>query len=320
MSIAVFVDPLSKEELSLDSSGNLCNSKSRAYESHDGCYDFVTAVNSSGSEKKYYDNKYKELAPMSSCLPLHSLWTDVPWYSSLLESLGTVEGKRILLLGNGTSQREFYFAEAGAKVVYTDLSIQAVLSVRDLFLANHRNYRKEDNMEFHAVDAYHLPFGDCSFDIIYGSAFVHHLSELDQFFREVYRCLDERGICRFFDQADSPLWDTMKSTFLRPLQKHSYRKYPRSPEDLNANDRKVFNRKSLCEHAKKHGFRELYFQKNWFFLPIFWRHYGKSVRWNADMMSRVRKIHNVLMWTDCILSKTQFMKRNSLMLIWGFNK
>ena len=72
-------------------------------------------------------------------------------------------------------------------------------------------------IEFHAVNALHLPFPDGSFDIVYGSAFVHHLDDVDLFFSEGYRCLKKNGVCRFFDQADAPLWSVLKRTVLRPL-------------------------------------------------------------------------------------------------------
>ena len=239
-----------------------------------------------------------------------NLWFDdtEPWIKTLLDSLGDISGKRILLLGNGGSFKELYFVHLCANVVYSDLTIAAVRHMKRAFILSEINCPRNNTIEFHAIDAMHLPFPDSSFDIIYGSAFVHHLDDLDQFFSEVFRCLKNNGICRFFDQADSPLWKMMKQTILRPIQLYSYWKYPRSPEDLKANLREVFNKEVLTSIMKKHHFKELFFYREWFFLSIMRRHYGKFVGWNPDTMKRARPFSLLMKWLDIWLSKYRWMK------------
>jgi SAM-dependent methyltransferase len=46
-------------------------------------------------------------------------------------------------------------------------------------------------------DAEHLPFGDASFDLVFGHAVLHHLPNLDQAFREFQRVLKPGGAVAF---------------------------------------------------------------------------------------------------------------------------
>ena len=333
MSIARFVDPHTGQALEKDSEGNLYRQEDDRrvlYKSYDGCYDFVipnpdlsmgsTILN---GERKHYDKEHSGSMKRELTLDLlRGAWFNetVPWCKVLLESLGELSGKRILLLGNGGSYKELYFLHLGASVVFTDLSIEAVRHVKHEFTISEMSHQGSNAIEFHAVNAMHLPFPDSSFNIVYGSAFVHHLDDLDSFFSEVRRCLKADGICRFFDQADSPLWGTMKRTLLRPVQLYSYRKHPRSPEDLRAALRGVFNKEALALFMKKHRFRGLFFMRDWFFLYIALRHYGKSVGWAPDPMKKARPLFLLMKWLDTRLSGTRWMRKNQLMLVWGFNK
>lgn len=328
MLIERYIDPYTGEALEKDSEGNLCRKHEGGkflIKSYDGCYDFVTPYVKGGSgEKEHYDKEHSENKMRKLTLDLvRGAWFNItePWYKTLLESLGELSGKIILLLGNGRSQRELYFLHLGAGVVFTDLSIEAVKHIKHEFDLSELSHSRRNAIEFHVVDGMHLPFPDQTFDIIYGSAFVHHLDNLDAFFSEVYRCLKKDAICRFLDQADSTIWEGLKRTILRPLQLYSYWKYPRSPEDLRAARRgDVFEKGALIALMKKHHFRELIFIREWFFLAIAVRHYGKSVQWRAEAMKKARPLFLLMRRADIRLSRTQLMKKNHLMLVWGFNK
>lgn len=326
MIIEKFVDPYTKEPLMKDSKGNLYrqyDDSKVVYKNYDGCYDFVISNSDTNGEREYYDKERLGRKARHLTLDLlKSSWFDETqlWLKTLLDSLGELSGKRILLLGNGLKDKELYFLHLGANIVYTDLSLVTVRNMKQAFSSSELNSPKKNAIEFHAVDAMHLPFPDNSFDIIYGSAFVHHLDDLDPFFTEVYRCLKDNGICRFFDQADSPLWETMKRTVLRPFQLYSYWKYPRSPEDLRAVHRKVFNKAALFSLMKKHRFKKLVFIREWFLLCIVWRHYGKSVGWDPNAMRKARPLFLSMKWIDNRLSGFRWMKNNQLMLTWGFDK
>ena len=88
-------------------------------------------------------------------------WYDemTPWRKTFLKSLGDIAGKRILLLGNGNNSKELYFQQIGANVVFTDLSIEVVRRKKQEFELSELSKTGLGSIEFHAVDALHLPFG-----------------------------------------------------------------------------------------------------------------------------------------------------------------
>jgi ubiquinone/menaquinone biosynthesis C-methylase UbiE len=292
------------------------------YKNHNGTFDFVEN-GTTDSERGYYDSEYGRERPVKS-LPsdLKGSWQmDVfPWRKTFFESLGNLEGKKVLLLGNGESSKELYFLQCGAKVVFTDLSIQAVLKIRREFEASPLYHKYANSIEFHAVDALHLPFRAGEFDIIYGSAFVHHLDEIDIFFSEVYRCLRNGGICRFLDETDSPAWRVLKQTVLRPLKAYSHWKEPRSPADLRAEQRGGYTREQCRAIKERHNFKSVIFQPEWFFLRIVTRHFGKLVKFHPSAMRRARIMFLATKWLDIQLARSSWMKRQHLMLVWGFDK
>ena len=262
-----FVDPKTKIELSTDDNGDMYYLKGNQrikYKNYGGIYDFVSNNNLT-TERAHYDSRYtKAISKHLTIKECYERWVDktVPENAILLDSLGGLSGKKILLLGNGTSFKELYFLHLGAKIVYTDLSLEAVKFMKDLFSSSELKAKSENNIEFHAVDALYLPFPNASIDIIYGYAFVHHIENLDSFFCEVNRCLKKGGICRFLDDAYSPVWQFMKNSFLKPLQLYSHKKTGISPEDLKATRKGGFRKDEIlkiCSVVKK----ELNFKKEY---------------------------------------------------------
>src|SRR6267142_1288082 len=126
-----FVDPQSKVPLEKDPQGNLtCHlgHGREVYASFDGCYDFCASNPDVKEAREAYDKHYGAgQTPRLTLASVTDAWVDktVPWRTTMLESLGSLGGKRVLLLGNGRSYIEFYFAHLGAKVVFTDLSLVA---------------------------------------------------------------------------------------------------------------------------------------------------------------------------------------------------
>lgn len=320
-----FVDPKTKGKLDIDSEGNLLidsNNKRTKYLNYNGTYDF-TKSSFSNSEKQYYDDHYTSSASfLLTEKNVQDPWIDLtnPWCTSLLQSLGNLDKKRILLVGNGKSFKEFLFLAKGASIVYSDLSINAVRYMRQLYDISKLEIAFGCDIEFHAIDALFLPFPENYFDIIYGYAFVHHIDDLDKFFSEIYRCLKKGGICRFFDQADSPLWDTLRDTLFLPLKKYSYRKSPRSPQDINSQKRKVFNYAHLKIIQDRFGFSGIYFKREWFLLWLVVRHYGKFVNWDKGSMRKARSFFLFMKKLDKIISNYTFIKNNQLTLVWGYEK
>jgi ubiquinone/menaquinone biosynthesis C-methylase UbiE len=326
-----FVDPKTHDPLETDQVGNLRptnGSVTTVYRLDDGCYDFARHCLDSNEllhEREYYDKHYAggDLEPLMSeaVVGEWSHWM-TPWRRTLLSSLGDLSHKKILLLGNGETRREFYFAMAGADVVWTDLSLESVKQRKKQFEGSEIAAMRKGTIEFHAVEATHLPFPDDSFDIIYGAAFVHHLSatEQDTFFSEVQRCLRPNGICRFLDQAYSPMWRRLTEGVLLPLKKFSYWLNPRSPADVRADLQGGMRKEQFYDVMRKHGFREVLFEREWFFFRIVTRHYGKLVNFNPHAMAVATPLFKTVKWLDTALMDSAFMKNNGLMLIWGFTK
>lgn len=263
-----YVHPVTKVPLIRDINGNLCerdNTKNVLYRNDSGTYDFVSKEQNT-QERDYYEKSYrrKTTKPLS-IKDCRNLWGTGSGFGNLYMSMGDVSGKKILLLGNGVSTKEFYFLSLGAMCVYTDLSVEAVKYMKTIFDESEFKKSGFDNIEFHAVDSCQMPFPDESFDIIYGCAFVHHIKNIDMLFSEVARCLRPGGICRFMDHAYSPLWQRLKNTVLKPLQIYSHRKHGISPADLAATKRGGYKYEELKHIKEAYEFREMLYLRMSFF-------------------------------------------------------
>jgi SAM-dependent methyltransferase len=317
-----FVHPLTKEALFRASDGALVL---RTQPRHPICpargtiYDFASTTSRDG-DRVHYNSVYDAPRPH---LPKVSR-TDVmwPWQASpdaelLLTNLGSLDGKRILLLGNGMSLKELHFLSLGARCMYTDLSVRAVQAAQDAFLASELASSFRDRIEFHAVDALHLPFAEGSFDVVYGWAFVHHLlSDLDTLFAEVYRVLRRDGRCCFLDDAYSPVWYWLKRTILRPLQQYAHWKHGISPADRVATKAVGFTRAQVERIAHAHGFRAVFFGRCLFFEYLCTR--GAAKLGGRVLLPLFRPLCRR---ADAFLDRHGgFTRRQGIRLVWGFQK
>jgi SAM-dependent methyltransferase len=312
-----YVNPITKAPLIKDINGRLCdrgNPENILYEDINGSYDFVSK-NSTLEEREYFDDFYGKNSPKPvSIETCQKAWESEPGFKQLLASLGDISGKKILLLGNGSSLKELYFLHLGARCVYTDLSIKAVSYVKKAFsLSELRQY--VGNIEFHAADACQLPFPDNSFDIIYGCAFVHHLADLDAFFLEIYRCLKKGGICRFLDHAYSPLWQWLKGTVLKPVQIYTHKKFGISPADVISTKRGGYTRDELERIRKTCGFTKMLYLRVAFFEQLLQR---GTLKLGGRFLRKLKPLMRVL---DSLLDKSVcFVQKQGIVLVWGFTK
>jgi len=239
----------------------------------------------------------------------------------LLESLNDTKGKKILIIGNGISSKELFLLYLGAEIVYTDLSIQAVMFMKDEFLSSEFYELGFKKIEFHAVDALHLPFPTEEFDIIYGYLFVHHLEDIEQFLMEVNRCLKKNGMCRFFDEAYSPVWQLFKNKLFKPLQLYTHKKSGISPEDLRATRRGGFKEEEIYKLKQKLKFKSVVFIRMSFFHHLFARGVGKIFGNYRPVNRCLRLCIDIMHWLDKYLGdKSAFARNNFITLIWGFDK
>lgn len=315
-----------KIPLRLDDRGNLSlehGSDRIVYKNYNGCFDFVRSAD---DEKIHYDDKYTKIQPNEITIEdVKRRWKDDrhPSFQVLLSSLGDLHNKSVLLLGNGTSVKELHFLRCGANVVYTDLSIRAVTLMQVSLYASGQFEEFRDKIEFHAVDALHMPFPDGSFDLIYAASFVHHIEDyrLPPLFSEVHRCLKSDGTCRFIDGAYSKIWQASKATFLRPLQRYIHKTKGISPEDLKSTERGGYKREELKQLMNEVGFSKLFFVRHGLFLPLFFRGVGKLLGYDHWLIRQGALTLKFFGRLDDFLSRiSKTIHSNSVELIWGFDK
>lgn len=117
------------------------------------------------AEQAYYEDVYADEVG-ASLADARSAWASLyyPMNRAVLKRVGDVRGKTVVLLGNGTSEKELLFLEQEpALLVFSDLSPTAVRTVRQ-----HRYPDGRPNLVFAAMDAQELPLADASVDVLYG--------------------------------------------------------------------------------------------------------------------------------------------------------
>lgn len=144
---------------------------------------------------------------------------------------------------------------------YTDLSFEAVKYAKSRYQASSLGKQHPTDCEFHAVNAYYLPFYDHTFDIICADGVIHHMDDLWTLFAGVYRCLKPGGICRFADTAYWPGYGrARKRKSSMDIQKYVHKKQGISSEDKKATDRGGC-REELEEIRARLGFKNLYYKR-----------------------------------------------------------
>ena len=102
------------------------------------------------------------------------------------------KGCKVLEYGCGPGSAAFDLARLGAHVVGIDIS--------DVAIAQSTAKARTENLEidFRRMNAECLDFEDNTFDLIVGSAILHHL-DLDKAYRELHRCLKPGGKAVFIE-------------------------------------------------------------------------------------------------------------------------
>ncbi len=316
-----FIHPFTREPLIADGQDNLCCLNDRSailLRPVGGCYDFVV-LQESTEDRRYYDEHYhlgSEAADEDiSVASIRRIWERNSSYYLLYDTMGDVCGKNILLLGNGTSPKELRFVTECAEVVYTDISLEAVLSMKKAYENCPLARQNDGHIQFHAVDALHLPFENESFDIIYGCAFVHHIQDISAFFSEVHRCLKTGGKCVFLDDAYSHAWQSAKATILRPLQVFSHWRSGISPEDKLATQKGGYQKEELQNMLVRHGFKGLIYQRTMFLEHLIRR--GSTKLLNRSVGQAFAPMGRFI---DLRLLGPRWIERHGLHLVWGFSK
>ncbi len=122
-------------------------------------------------------------------------------------------GFTVLEYGCGPGSSAFELAAQGAKVVGIDISEVAIAQSRDQARALNLD------IDFRCMNAENLEFEDNTFDLIVGSAILHHL-DLDKAYAELARCLKPGGKAVFIEPTGhNPLinWYRRRTPALRTV-------------------------------------------------------------------------------------------------------
>jgi SAM-dependent methyltransferase len=320
----MFVHPDTKQMLEMDSEGNLfCRTGGRIddYRCYNGCYDFAIARGIVNPARDAYDEFYARIEPPKlSRTEISQPWSDrtVPWRRTMLKHLGSMSGKRVLVLGGGVSYKEFHFLHLGARVVFTDLSLVAVRRAQTIFRKSELWAKHSEDIEFHAVDGLRLPFPEQSFDVIYGAKFVGFVGDLPGFLLEVSRVLKPGGICRFCDDAYSPVWEVLRRNVMHPLKARQMS--PSTLSKVRSSSTFGFREEPLQSFKKSCGFSKFTFEREYFFLRIAQIAWATVFGWNPNGQRFARPLFLAMAWVDHRFANTKWMRSNSLALTWGFDK
>lgn len=281
-----------------------------------GIVDFVRG-DERRHEQAYYDSVYRESAS-NGLTELHDAWRSLyyPMNRRVLARVGDVRGRVVVLLGNGTSEKELALLEQDpALLVISDLSPAAVSALRQRWLPD-----GSPNVVFATIDALDLPFADATVDVLYGYAFVHHLPDVDAFLAEAVRVLAPGGRCVFLDDAHAPLWQAAKLTVLRPLMLFYHRLQEPSPEDLRFTFSGGFREERLASRILELGC-EPWFERSGFVHYFVTR---ASERLPPQRLWSALVAHDALLAglirLDDQLGRFTTVQRNLIRLVWGLDK
>jgi ubiquinone/menaquinone biosynthesis C-methylase UbiE len=108
--------------------------------------------------------------------------------ASYREALRYAYGRRVLDIGCGVGYGAFWLASYGAQYV-TAVDLSHVALQYGQYAYPHPRLR------YVQADALHLPFADASFDFVFSSQVIEHVSSVEQFMREMRRLLTIDGFC-----------------------------------------------------------------------------------------------------------------------------
>jgi SAM-dependent methyltransferase len=155
------------------------------------------------SEQSFHDEQARlrahDLATRSLVFTDDSYLDHETWIRPAFARLGGVRDRRVLDLGCGHGMAAVVLARRGARVTGLDLSAGYLAEAEARAAAN------GVRIDWVAADADRLPFGDDSFDGIWGNAILHHL-DLETAGSELERVMRPGGIAVFCEPwGENPL-------------------------------------------------------------------------------------------------------------------
>jgi len=131
-------------------------------------------------------------------------------FYSAMEDLRLSGKERILEIGACFSYASFKFAQKGCSVVALDIS--NYLKVSSLYVENAYFERLFSDM-------HQMPFVNNSFDIVFGSAVLHHSKNLKVVFAEIKRVLRLGGRLVLINEAGRGVWERIHPVYKKMEEK-----------------------------------------------------------------------------------------------------
>jgi SAM-dependent methyltransferase len=290
------------------------------------------------AELEHYEGEYAGSSGGGPVDPevLGQLWHNnpySPWDEWMLEAMGDLRARVVVVLGNGVSPKELHLlTKAPRALVISDLSPIAMRAMRDAFDTR----ADRDNLFFAAIDAQDLPFAGGSIDVLYGYAFVHHLPGLDGFLAEAARVLRPGGRAVFMDNAYSPLWQKAKHGGLNAIMRLAHRRNPISEQDRRYTVAGGFVPADLERRVAGVGCRGWFrptgllhylvtraaqiFVEDSSRLNLGRRRWRRRATGDVKLVWSYRRILEALLAADRWLERLPAARENRLRLVWGFDK
>ncbi|MGH8542275.1 MAG: class I SAM-dependent methyltransferase [Gammaproteobacteria bacterium] len=139
-------------------------------------------------EKEYHDNKYREGRGDQQ-----NSGADAA-YRFFWDLVGSVKDRRVLDFGCGNGWVSLTLAKEGAKVYGIDISGELISSAKRLAESNHLVSR----VHFEEMACEDLQFPDNYFDLVLGSAILHH-TDIERAALGISRVLKQGGRCVFIE-------------------------------------------------------------------------------------------------------------------------
>jgi SAM-dependent methyltransferase len=198
------------------------------------------------------------------------------WVRPAFDLLGDLGGRRALDYGCGHGMAAVVIARRGARVTGFDLSPGYVAEARRRALAN------EVEADFVFANAEELPFADESFDVVWGSAILHHL-DLSRAGAELRRVLKPGGVAVFCEPwGGNPLLEFARRHLPYPGKDRTPDERPLQGSDL-APLRALFPDVELFGHQLLGMARRLFCRAG---RP------GRLDRWDAALLRRFPRLEN----------------------------
>lgn len=315
------VCPICKKPLQSEAEAFTCGPCRRRYPLYGEVPDL--APDQEKAEYQFYRDEYQKALALLSNQPIELDRLEKYWYEPsfpetrrILEALGDLQGKRVLVIGGGRNEMLLYLMVKGAELTLTDLAFNGPL----LLSQRLRISRLPGQVRFAGVDAYHLPFAEGSFDVVCGIAMVHHLPDLPAFFQEAHRVLKAQGRAVFFDNAYSAIWKWLKQTVFRPFQALSHWRWGISPEDRRATRESGYPDEFLWGLPERTPFASVGFSRMIFLQYLFTRSIYTMLGRNAFCHALARTGAPFFARMDQKLERFPCYRQNTIDLIWWLNK